>query len=142
MPWEYSRNLALFHTMPVQSASTSSLLRGQLYWLTPDEGRGSIPPVRHPHVIVQDDVFNRSRIPSVVVCALTTNQARAHEPGNILLEPGEGGLEKPSVIVVSQLSVVDKSALTDFIGMLSPERVDQILEGLRFQQASFFGHWA
>lgn len=112
--------------------------RGQIYWLTPDDDRGSIPPVRHPHVVVQDDVFNRSRLSTVVVCALTTNKARANEPGNILLEPGEGGLEKRSIVVVSQLSAVEKSALTDFIGTLSTARVEQVLEGLRFQQASFF----
>jgi mRNA interferase MazF len=113
--------------------------RGQIYWLAPDDDRGAVPPVAHPHVVVQEDVFNRSRIPTVVVCGLTTNRVRANEPGNILLEPGEGGLAKQSIVVVSQLSVVVKSTLGECVGVLAPQRVDQILEGLRFQQASFFG---
>lgn len=108
--------------------------RGDLFWTQP-EGSGSIA---HPHVVVQDDVFNRSRIPTVVACALTTNLGKANEPGNVLLEPGEGGLPKQSVVVVSQISSIEKARLGERIGSLSQERVDQILAGLRFQQASFF----
>lgn len=88
--------------------------------------------------MVQDDVFNHSRIPTVVVCALTSNLKRATEPGNVLLDAGEGNLPKPSVVVVSQLSVVEKTALDRYLGSLSQERVEQVLIGMRFQQASFF----
>lgn len=113
--------------------------RGDIFWLEPDETRGSIPGHAHPHVVIQDDLFNRSRIHTVIVCALTTNLNRATEPGNVLLEPGEGALPKQSVVIVSQVSSVDKSKLGEQIGTLSAERVEQILDGLRFQQASFFG---
>jgi mRNA interferase MazF len=112
--------------------------RGDLFWIEPDPSRGSIPGHAHPHVVVQDDVFNHSRIHSVVVCALTSNLSRANEPGNVLLDPGEGNLTKRSVVVVSQVSAVDKSGLGVHIGALSQERVEQILAGMRFQQASFF----
>jgi mRNA interferase MazF len=90
-------------------------------------------------VVVQDDVFNHSRITTVVVCALTSNFHRANEPGNVLLEAGEGNLPKQSVVVVSQVSSVDKARLEERIGSLSEERVEQVLAGLRFQQVSFFG---
>ncbi|MDB4976381.1 MAG: Programmed cell death toxin YdcE [Myxococcaceae bacterium] len=111
--------------------------RGDLFWLEPDESRGAIPGFSHPHVIVQDDVFNRSRISTVVVCALTSNLRRSREPGNVLLEIGEGGLSKQSVVIVSQVSSVAKAHLGERIGALSDERVEQILAGLRFQQTSF-----
>ena len=84
------------------------------------------------------DVFNHSRITTVVVCALTSNLHRASEPGNVLLEVGEGNLPKQSVVVVSQISSVDKARLGERIGSLSDARVEQILAGLRFQQVSFF----
>lgn len=113
--------------------------RGDIFWIEPDEARGSIPGQAHPHVVIQDDVFNRSRIHTVIVCALTTNLNRATEPGNVLLEPGEGSLPKRSVVIVSQVSSVEKAKLGAQIGTLSAERVEQILDGLRFQQASFFG---
>jgi len=68
----------------------ATINRGDLFWIEPDESRGSIPGYSHPHVVIQDDVFNRSRISTVVVCALTSNLNRANEPGNVLLEVGEG----------------------------------------------------
>lgn len=110
------------------------IARGELYWIGPDPTRG---PYAHPHVVVQDDVFNRSRVTSVVVCALTTNLERANEPGNVLLDEGEGGLPRRSVVVVSQIDAVDKAMLGARIGALSEARVEQILDGLRFQQRSF-----
>jgi mRNA interferase MazF len=112
--------------------------RGDVFWIGPDEARGSAGAYSHPHVVVQDDVFNHSRITTVVVCALTSNLHRANEPGNVLLDAGEGDLPERSVVVVSQVSSVEKSGLGERIGSLSDERVEQIVAGLRFQQASFF----
>ena len=112
--------------------------RGDLFWIAPDDSRGPAPHYAHPHVVVQDDVFNHSRITTVVVCALTSNLHRANEPGNVLLEVGEGNLPHQSVVVVSQISSVDKARLGERVGSLSDERLDQILAGLRFQQTSFF----
>jgi mRNA interferase MazF len=113
--------------------------RGDVFWVGPDDSRGPVPSYSHPHVVVQDNVFNHSRITTVVVCALTSNLHRANEPGNVLLEVGEGNLSKQSVVVVSQVSSVDKTRLGERIGSLSDARVEQILAGLRFQQVSFFG---
>ena len=50
---------------------------------------------------------------------------------NVLLEPGEANLSKPSVVVVSQVFTVDKTQLREYIGPLSKKRVRQILDGLR-----------
>lgn len=111
--------------------------RGDLFWLPPDPARGSLPGAPHPHVVVQDDVFNHSRISTVVVCALTTRLACATEPGNLLLDPDEGGLVRQSVVVVSQVSCVYKAHLGEHIGRLSAQRVEQILFGLRFVQKAF-----
>jgi mRNA interferase MazF len=122
----------------VPTMTLTAIHRGDLYWLEPDDSRGPAPAYSHPHVVVQEDVFNHSRITTVVVCALTTNLHRASEPGNVLLEPGEGSLPKQSVVVVSQISSVEKSRLGERIGALSDARVEQILAGLRFQQRSFF----
>lgn len=110
--------------------------RGDLFWIAFDDGLE--PGVAHPHVVVQDDVFNHSRVTSVIVCALTSNLARMNEPGNVLLDEGEGDLPKRSVVVVSQIDAVDKARLGARIGALSEARVEAILSGLRFQQRSFF----
>lgn len=110
--------------------------RGDLFWIEADPEHGSAEA--HPHLVLQDDVFNRSRIETVIVCALTSNLNRMHEPGNVLLDDGEGNLPRRSVVVVSQVSSVKKSELGGYIGSLSQRRVEQTLDGLRFQQASFF----
>jgi len=117
---------------------TKTIERGAVHWLKADGPDGAVQDYAHPYVVVQDDVFNRSRIATVVVCALTTNLGRITEPGNVMLEPGEGGLPEQSVVVVSQILSVDKGRLGERIGVLSPERVEQVLAGMRFQQRSYF----
>jgi mRNA interferase MazF len=88
--------------------------------------------------VLQDDVFNRSRIQTVIVCALTSNMKRASMPGNVLLDGGEANLPRQSVVEVSKVSAVDRTQLGDYIGTLSRQRVNQILAGMRFLQWSFF----
>lgn len=116
-----------------------AISQGDIFWITLDDAHGSLPGHPHPHVVIQADVFNKSRVHTVIVCALTSNLKLASEPGNVLLEIGEGNLPKRSVLVVSQISSIEKTKLGDYIGTLSAERVTQVLDGLRFQQASFFG---
>lgn len=105
--------------------------QGDIFWIDLDEPSGSEPAYRHPHVVVQNNLFNRSRIHTVVVCALTSNLKRAAAPGNVLLEPGEANLPKQSVVNVSQIFTVDKSQLEDRIGTLSGSRVQEILGGIK-----------
>jgi mRNA interferase MazF len=105
--------------------------QGDIFWIDLDEPSGSEPAYRHPHVVVQNNVFNRSRISTVVVCALTSNLKRAAAPGNVLLEPKEANLPKQSVANVSQIFTVDKTQLDEKIGTLSSRRVREILDGIR-----------
>jgi mRNA interferase MazF len=81
-------------------------------------------------VVVQNNLFNKSRINTTVVCALTSNLRRATAPGNVLLDVGEGNLSKQSVVNISQIFTVDKAELGEYIGTLSARRVRQILQGL------------
>ncbi len=116
--------------------------QGDVYWLQLTDSatwKPGMPPqgVAHPHVVVQDDLFNRSRISTVIVCALTSNLNRVNMPGNILLDEGEAQLPRRSVIEVSKVSTVEKTQLGEFIGSLTEQRIQQILAGMRFVQASF-----
>ena len=108
--------------------------QGDIYWVLLNDPDGLHPGITHPHVIIQEDVINLSRINTVVVCALTTNMKRVNIPGNVLLEAGEANLPRQSIVVVSQVSTVDKTQLGEYIGSLSGERVKQILSGMRLQQ--------
>jgi mRNA interferase MazF len=113
--------------------------QGDIYWIRAEEPGGSeLGYYPHPYVVVQDDVFNHSRLNTVVVCALTSSLKQAKAPGNVLLEAGEANLPRQSVVVVSKVSTVEKTRLGEYAGTLTGQRIDQILAGMRFLQASFF----
>ena len=109
--------------------------QGNIYWVSQKEPNGVEAGYSHPHVVLQENILNHSRIHTVVVCALTTNLKRAKAPGNVLLEPGEANLPKQSVVVVSQVSTVDKTQLGEYIGSLNEQRIHQILAGMKFVQS-------
>jgi mRNA interferase MazF len=105
--------------------------QGDIYWIELDEPEGSEPGYKHPHVIVQNGLFNRSQIRTVLVCPLTTNLKRASAPGNVLLDKKESNLPKQSVVNVTQVFTVDKSQLDEYVGSLSPKRITEILSGIK-----------
>jgi mRNA interferase MazF len=107
------------------------IIQGDIYWIEFDEPVGSEPGYRHPHVVVQNNLFNQSKINTVVVCPLTSVSKRSSAPGNVLLNKGETGLSKDSVVNVSQIITVDKEQLEEYIGTLSPKRVTEILTGIK-----------
>lgn len=104
--------------------------QGDVYWVDLGPPSGSGPGYLHPHVVVQNDLFNRSRLRTVVVCALTSKLALAKAPGNVLLDEAEAHLPKRSVVSVTQLFTVDKAELHQKIGSLSPIRVREVLAGI------------
>ncbi|MBI9044961.1 MAG: type II toxin-antitoxin system PemK/MazF family toxin [Anaerolineaceae bacterium] len=108
--------------------------QGDIYWVPLFDRDHSPSDIIHPHVVIQENVINHSRINSVVVCALTTNLKKANLPGNVLLEVGEANLPSQSVVVVSQVSSVDKMQLGDYIGSLNNERMRQVFSGMQFIQ--------
>lgn len=104
--------------------------QGDVFWVNLGAPRGSAPGYRHPHVVVQNNLFNASRISTVVVCALTSQVRYANAPGNVLLNKGEAKLPKASVVNVTQVFTVDKSDLEEKIGTLSDYRIKEVLDGM------------
>ncbi len=108
----------------------NEIAQGQVYWLDFGPTGGSAPANRHPCVVVQNDVFNRSAIATTVVCLVTSNLSRAKAPGNVLLKKGEANLPKASVVNVSQILTVDKAELREYIGKLGLAAAVAIRDGL------------
>jgi mRNA interferase MazF len=104
--------------------------QGDIFWVDLGKPSGSEPGYRHPHLVIQNNVFNKSRINIVVVCPLTSNLQRAQSPGNVLLQKGEANLTKQSVINITRIFTVDKVDFTEKIGAISSERMSQVLEGI------------
>jgi len=105
--------------------------QGEIYWVDLAEPKGSEPGYRHPHIVIQNNLFNTSRINTTVVCSLTSNLVRAKAPGNVLLNKGEANLPKKSVVNISQIFTVNKSDLVERIGQVSEKRIMEILDGIK-----------
>lgn len=105
--------------------------RGELWWADLGEPRGSAPAYRRPVVVVSSDRFNRSRLRTVIVAAVTSNQRLAVAPGNVALSPEDTGLDRPSVVNVSQLLTVDREVLERRIGTLTAAHTHAVESGLR-----------
>lgn len=104
--------------------------QGDIFWVDLGVPGGSEPECRHPYVIIQNDVFNASAINTVIGIALTSNNARAAIPGNVLLKKGEANLPETSVVNVSRIMTLDKNDLMEKIGHISIKRIQEILDGL------------
>ena len=104
--------------------------QGDIFWVDLGEPSGSEPAYRHPHLVIQNNLFNRSRINTVVVCALTSNLERVKSPGNVLLDKGEANLPNQSVVNITQIFTVNKRDLTEKVGSVSRDRMGQVLDGI------------
>ena len=105
--------------------------RGEVWWAELPEPSGSEPGYRRPVLILQSDAFNRSRINTVIAIAITSNLQRAAAPGNVSLPEAASGLDRESVVNVSQIVTVDKSFLNEKAGRLPAAKLRQVEEGVR-----------
>ena len=105
--------------------------RGEIWWASMPEPAGSGPGFRRPVLIISDDSFNRSRIATVIVAAITGNAQLAEAPGNLMLSGRGTGLSRASVVNVSQLVTLDRAMITTRVGQLGPAQLAAVDNGLR-----------
>ena len=105
--------------------------RGQIWWSDLGEPQQSEPGHRRPVLIVQEDHFNQSNLATVIVLSLTSNLRYQHFPGNVFLSKARSGLEKDSVINLTQLTTIDKSWLETHVSDLPASLMVQVEAGLR-----------
>lgn len=104
--------------------------RGEVWWASLPAPAESEPGYRRPVLVVQSNAFNRSRIQTVVVVALTGNLRLAAAPGNVLLPARETNLPRDSVANVSQLLTLDRAFLAECVGSLPERLMDRVEAGL------------
>ena len=105
--------------------------RGEVWWVDFGVPVGSEPGWQRPAVVVSSDLFNRSRIATVLVAPVTSTMQRAEAPGNVAMPAGAAGLPKPSVVNVSSLNVIDRSRLIERSGAVTADVMTDIDDGLR-----------
>ncbi|MEC4892092.1 MAG: type II toxin-antitoxin system PemK/MazF family toxin [Oscillatoria sp. PMC 1051.18] len=107
------------------------MYRGEIWWANLPNPVGSEPGYRRPVLIIQDDIFNQSSLNTIIVVVITSNTRLAEAPGNVFLPHEASGLPKDSVVNVSQILTIDKTFLTDRVGVLPEDLQGEVDEGLR-----------
>ena len=106
------------------------LRRGDIHWANLREPVGSEPGYRRPVLIVSADAFNDSRINTIVALAISSNLALADAPGNVELPAANSGLDRDSVINVSQVVTLDKIQVKDRAGRVDADTMRRVEAGL------------
>ena len=105
--------------------------RGEVWWASLPAPVGSEPGYRRPVLVIQADAFNRSRLRTVIVAAITSNTTRAEMPGNVLLSRKASGLPRKSVVNVSHILTLDRSFLVKRIRSLPGQTLARVEAGVR-----------
>jgi len=90
---------------------------------------------RQPVLIVQENEFNDSRLPTVVCAVISADLRLAHAPGNVFLTGQASGLDKEAVANVAQLVTVGREFLSKPVGLLGGRLLREVDEGLRLALA-------
>ena len=81
-----------------------------------------------PVLILSHDVFN-ARSGTVIAVAITSQRQRAGFP--LTLELAARGIKKPSWAKISQIRTLSTERIGRRLGSVSPEQLNQVLEGLQ-----------
>jgi mRNA interferase MazF len=107
--------------------------RGEIYVATLQPRSGSEQQGKRPVIIVSHDGFNS--VPSwrsIIIVPLSTSKIQAARgPTAVHLPKGSGGLNNEGVALCHQITTLDRSKLTKRIGMLDPEALKQVEDGIK-----------
>lgn len=81
-------------------------------------------------LVISADQYNRSSLQTLTVVALTRTARLAALPGNVTLPADLGLLDVDSVINITQVATIDRSALEEPIGDLPDWLLAQVDAGL------------
>jgi mRNA interferase MazF len=103
------------------------ILRGEIWWADLNPVRGHEQAGVRPVLIISHDVFNQ-RSGTVIALAITSQQPSAGFP--LTHELSATALPKGSWVKMSQVRTLSVERLSDRLGRVSPEELDQIVDGL------------
>lgn len=103
------------------------ILRGEIRWADVNPVRGREQGGLRPVLVLSHDVFNE-RSGTVIAVALTSQEPRAGFP--LTLELATLKMPKRSWVKISQIRTLSVERVGARLGRASPERLDQVIEGL------------
>ena len=103
------------------------ILRGDIVWANLDTVAGSEQAGCQPVLVISQDIFNE-RSGTVIALAITSQPQRAGFP--LTFELSSTKLPKKSWVKMSQIRTLSVERIAHKIGRISPEDLDEIIEGL------------
>ncbi len=106
-----------------------SYLRGDIFYADLNDSIGSEQRGYRPVLIIQNDYYNRTS-PTVVVASITSKVETKPEMAAHYFIDTDGGLSRPSIVLLEQLRTIDKKRFLTYIGHLNRENIYGVNKGL------------
>jgi mRNA interferase MazF len=103
------------------------ILRGEIYWADLAPTRGHKQAGQRPVLVISHDIFNE-RSGTVIALALTSQPQRVGLPLAMKIESAK--LSRPAWVKISQIRTLSTERLGKRLGRISPEELEQVIEGL------------
>jgi mRNA interferase MazF len=103
------------------------ILRGEIRWADLNPVRGREQAGLRPVLILSHDVFNE-RSGTVIAVVITSQPQRAGFPLTLELESSQ--MPKRTWVKISQIRTLSVERIGKKMGHVTPEQLDQIVEGL------------
>jgi len=97
--------------------------RGEVWIVNWNPARGSEQAGKRPALIIQNDIGNEKAATTII--AAVSSKVKLY-PMNVMVEPPEGGLSKPSIITTSQILTISKQRLEKRMGVLTDETMKAV----------------
>ena len=101
-------------------------VRGTVLDINLDRILGHEQSKTRPCVVIQNDIGNKNASTTIVAVISGAENIKRPYPVNVPIPVGEGGLQKPSVVLCSQIRTVDEMRFEKIYGQLSASTMKQI----------------
>ena len=102
--------------------------RGEIWLVNWNPARGSEQAGKRPALIIQNNIGNEHASTTIVAAVSTAIKSY---PMNVLLDPLQGGLMKPSIIKTSQILTVSKDRLEKRLGLVDENKMKEVNRALK-----------
>ena len=103
------------------------ILRGEIWWADLNPVRGREQAGTRPVLVISHDIFNQ-RSGTIVALAITSQAPTAGFP--LTMEITTAALPKRSWVKISQIRTLSVERLGSRLGAITPEELDDLIEGL------------
>jgi mRNA interferase MazF len=104
--------------------------RGEVYLVSFDPTLGAEIRKTRPALILQNDVANRWS-PITIVAAISSRPDEPAYPTDVRVDPPEGSLSVPSIVLLNQIRSIDRRRLVKRLGRLRPDTMKLVDRGIQ-----------